>query len=76
MSLTYINGNSARCRDCVYFEHTGKLHRNDPHDGRCTNARHVKTHGGGSGRVDSWQMTCFDADGKDDQMSLWEDDDG
>lgn len=72
MALVFINGNSARCRDCGYYEYTGKLSAADPHDGRCTNAKHVKTHGGGSGRVNGKQRTCFDAEGKaeEDQITM------
>lgn len=63
--MIYINGNLARCRDCIYF----KRIRLDPEDpryknardfGECTNKRHLKNHVGkytnGNNHV------CFDAD--------------
>lgn len=72
MSFAFVNGYSARCKDCAFFEQTGKRSLADWSDGHCTNKRHVRTHGGGSGRVNGKQHTCFDAEEKDDQMSIEE----
>lgn len=72
MGFAFINGNSARCRDCKWFVNTGKLTLDDWHDGTCGNKKHVKTHGGGAGRVNADQMTCFDSEPKEAQMDLWE----
>ncbi len=65
MSLVFINGNSANCSDCKYYEYTGGQKDRDPDNGRCTNTKHVRTHGGGSGRVSGKQRTCFDAEEKE-----------
>ncbi len=71
MGLAFVDGFSARCKDCLFFEHTGKRSTDDWSDGRCANAKHIKTHGGVD-RVNGRMQTCFDAERKDEQTSLWE----
>ena len=71
MGLAFVNGFSARCSDCVFFEPTGKRSTDDWSDGRCTNTRHVKTHGGVD-RTNSRMHTCFDAERANGQMNLFE----
>lgn len=63
MGFVFNNGNSARCRDCRWF--TEEIVPGRGTDGRCTNAAHVRTHGG-SDRVSSRQHTCFDAEARED----------
>ena len=64
--MRYINGNSMLCRDCQYYEPEPWREKKEAqrHDGRCTNAKHVKTHGGGHGWVERNEMACFDAEVK------------
>ncbi len=65
MGMAFINGFSARCRDCKWFVPDEFHIKNDIHDGTCSNTKHVKTHGGGKGRTNSDDRACFDSEEKE-----------
>ena len=67
--MHYINGNSARCADCQYFEKR-YVSQNDKHDGECTNKHHLRTHIGIY--TDSRTMACFDFEFKDYEPVIYE----
>lgn len=63
--MIFINGNSARCSDCIYFKRitldpSDPRYRNARNFGECTNKNHLKTHVGKY--VSGENHVCFDAD--------------
>lgn len=72
--MKYINGNSARGRDCRFYRPIA-AEKNDSqrtYDGICLNEKHKKNHIGE--KCCGWAMACFDADV--DQLTIKEDPDG
>lgn len=63
--MIYINGNTARCSDCIYFkkislEPTDPRRRSYRDFGECTNKQHLRSHIGKY--ADGCTPVCFDAD--------------
>lgn len=68
----YVNGNSMRCHQCVWYEADAERTQNQWWDGFCHNKSHCKTHNAKApAKVEGKQMACFDAEQPDwDQVQM------